>query len=276
MTYRVVQWTTGIVGASAVRAMIDHPELDLVGCFAHTPDKVGQDVGTLCGVEPIGVLATNDVEALIALAPDCVTYMPRQVDVEHVVRLLEAGVNVVTTAYSLTGTGFGEHALARVTDAAAAGGSTIYSTGINPGQANVLALAAAAVCSRVERISVLESVDATGYESEKTWRGLGIGRPVDDPEIEQMSGRAMPSFWDAVRVMARGLAIELDEVRYHVTAAAATRDLDFGWMQIPAGHAAALKGSFDGMARGRAVIQLQFVWKLGDDCEPNWPVEDGY
>ena len=67
MTYRVVQWTTGNVGKSSVRAIACNPTLVLVGCYAWSPEKVGRDVGELCGMKPLDVKATNDVEALLAL-----------------------------------------------------------------------------------------------------------------------------------------------------------------------------------------------------------------
>ena len=68
--YRVVQWTTGNVGKSSVAAIAKNPTLELVGCYAWSPEKAGTDVGELCGIEPLGVAATNDVDALLALKPD--------------------------------------------------------------------------------------------------------------------------------------------------------------------------------------------------------------
>ena len=103
MSLRVVQWCTGIVGTSAVRAMLRHPGLEVVGCFAYSEEKRGVDVGTLCGLDPIGVEATDDVEALLALGPDCVLYNPLFPDVEEMVRILEAGINLVSTSYFITG-----------------------------------------------------------------------------------------------------------------------------------------------------------------------------
>ena len=75
MAVRVVQWTTGNVGVRSVRAIVAHPDLELVGCYAWSAEKVGRDVGELCGIQPIGVRATDDVEALVSLGPDCVTYL---------------------------------------------------------------------------------------------------------------------------------------------------------------------------------------------------------
>jgi hypothetical protein len=96
--YRVVQWTTGNFGKSSVRAIVANPTLELVGCYAWSPDKGGRDVGELCGMEPLGVTATDDVDRLLTLRPDCVVYNPMWIDVDELVRILSAGVDVVATA----------------------------------------------------------------------------------------------------------------------------------------------------------------------------------
>ena len=99
---RVVVWSTGGVGANAIRAIAHRPDLDLVGVWVHSPDKVGRDAGDLAGIDPLGLLATDDVDALIALQPDCVVYAASGPErgagaVPHYERLLTAGINVVTT-----------------------------------------------------------------------------------------------------------------------------------------------------------------------------------
>ena len=105
--YRVVQWTTGNVGQRSVIASVANPQLEIVGCYAWGSDKVGRDVGELCGIEPIGILATNDVEALLALRPDCVIYNPKWPDIKHMVRILESGINITATAGFITGHALG-------------------------------------------------------------------------------------------------------------------------------------------------------------------------
>jgi len=100
---RIVQWTTGNVGRRSVRAIASNPALQLVGCYAWSPDKVGRDVGVLCGIEPLGVATTDELSALLALDPDCVVYNPMWSNVDDLVTILEAGVNVVTTAAFITG-----------------------------------------------------------------------------------------------------------------------------------------------------------------------------
>src|SRR6185369_3583242 len=95
--YRVVQWATGTIGASALRAVISHPAMDLVGVYVYSEAKEGRDAGELCGLAPVGVAATRDIEAILALQADCVLYMPEKGDTDEVCRLLESGANIVTT-----------------------------------------------------------------------------------------------------------------------------------------------------------------------------------
>jgi 2,4-diaminopentanoate dehydrogenase len=107
-TYRVVQWNTGNVGKSSLKSIAANPLFELVGCYAWSPEKAGRDAGELVGIAPLGLAATNDVDALLALKPDCVVYNPMWIDVDELVRILEAGINVVATASFITGHNQGE------------------------------------------------------------------------------------------------------------------------------------------------------------------------
>jgi hypothetical protein len=276
MPIRVAQWGTGIVGSAAVRAIAEHPELELVGCFAWSKDKVGRDAGELCGIRALGVPATDSLDALIAARPDCVLYMPLLWDVDAMVRLLESGINVISTANFITGASYGRRDQARLADAAKRGGVSLYGSGINPGFANALGLMATAVCKRVERVSVLESVDSTAYASAETWRALGFGERPDKPGLVDAARERSLVFLDAVEMMAGALALDLDEVRYEVEFGVATRDLDLGYMRIAKGRICGLKGVWSGVAGGRPAIELGLMWRLGDAMEPDWRPVQGY
>ena len=76
MSYKVIQWATGGVGRAAIEGVLDHPDLELVGCWVHSESKDGVDVGELIGREPTGVRATRDADALLAMGADCVIYSP--------------------------------------------------------------------------------------------------------------------------------------------------------------------------------------------------------
>ena len=101
-TYRVVQWSTGTIGARALRAIIEHPQMSLAGVHVHGHDKVGRDAGDLCGMDTTGVTATASVDEIVELAPDCVLYMPSAMDLDELCRLLTSGINVVTTCEPTT------------------------------------------------------------------------------------------------------------------------------------------------------------------------------
>src|SRR5438128_2597541 len=197
---RVVQWTTGNVGRRSVLAVLANPDLELVGCYAWSPAKVGRDVGALCGTAAIGISATDDISALLALRPDCVVYNPKWPNIDELVRILESGVNVVTTAAFITGHALGDEERQRVVDACERGQSSIFGTGMNPGLANLLGLVSAGLCDRVDSITIVESVDSTGYDSPETELPVGFARPIDDPALPAMTEAGTKVFGDAVRL----------------------------------------------------------------------------
>ena len=46
---RVIQWATGGVGKAAIECVLNHRQLELVGCWVHSADKNGLDVGQILG-----------------------------------------------------------------------------------------------------------------------------------------------------------------------------------------------------------------------------------
>lgn len=275
MTYRVVQWTTGNVGRRSVRAVLDHPDLELVGCYAWSADKAGRDVGELCGLEPVGVTATNDVAALLASKPDCVIYNPMWHDTDEVVRILEAGVNVVSTAAFITGSRLGT-GRDRIADACERGGSSMFGTGINPGFVELLAIVSASICDRVDKVTVNEAADTTLYESPATEIAAGFGRPIDDPELPALTANGTAVFAEAVALVADALGVELDDIVCVPEYAQTTEDLDLGSWTIAAGCVAGVAASWQGRVGDRTVVELTVRWKKGTTLEPDWEIEQGH
>ncbi|MFE3543788.1 dihydrodipicolinate reductase [Nocardia sp. NPDC059177] len=274
--YRVVQWTTGNVGTSSARAVLAHPELDLVGCFAWSPDKAGRDVGELCGGAAVGVVATSDADALLGLKPDCVVYNPMWIDVEELVRILTAGVNVVTTASFITGHNLGADR-DRIEAACRAGGSTMFGSGVSPGFAQLLAMVAANACDRVNKITITEQADTTFYDSPATERPVGFGTPIDDPGLPGMAARGTAIFAEAVRLLGDALGVELDEIRCVPEYARTTEDLDLGSWTIAQGCVAGVYASWQGLVGGRVVVDVNVRWRKGQTLEPDWQLDgDGW
>ena len=275
MTLRIVQWTTGNVGRQSVVAIAGNPGLELVGCYAWSPDKAGRDVGELCGLEPLGVSASSDVDALLALRPDCVVYNPMWPSIDELVRILEAGVNVVSTAAFINGRRLGPDRK-RLVDACERGRSSLFGSGVSPGFAELLAIVAAGASDRIDKVTVREEAHTAGYDSPDTERPAGFGRPIDDPKLPAMTAEGTAVFGEAVAMVADALGVELDDVVCETEYAKTTTDLDLGSWQIPAGCVAGVAASWQGRVGDRTLVELSVRWKKAPTLEPDWQIEDGW
>lgn len=275
MTYRVVQWTTGNVGKQSVQAIAQRPDLELVGCYAWSDDKVGRDAGDLAGIAPLGVAATNDIDALLALKPDCVAYNPMWRDADELVRILESGANIVSTAAFITGHAMGADR-DRILKACEQGGATIFGSGVSPGFVELFAITAAGACDRVDKVTVVEEADTTAYVSPDTEIAAGFGYPIDEPGLQQMTATGTAVFGEAVRMIGDALGVELDDVRCEAEYAQTTADLELDSWTIKAGCVAGVYARWLGVVGDRTVVELSVRWRKGYTLEPDWQVGMGH
>jgi hypothetical protein len=275
---RVVQWTTGNVARQALRAVLRRPELEVVGAYAFSADKVGKDLGELAGLEQtVGVTATNDIDALIALKPDCVLYMPLHPDIDHLTRLLRSGINVLTTAAFITGRSYGEAARRKLEDAAVAGGVSLFGSGVNPGFADYLTAVASGVSRDVSYVRVVESFNIGMWAGDANQDELGWGRPTGDPGHADDIAAATAVFGDAVESMAELFAVTLDDIRCDVNFAHALSDVDsIPKRSIKAGTVAGIEAKWIGSVGGTDVIEAVVQWTVVPDLEPAWDVAMAY
>src|SRR6195952_5121217 len=188
---RVFQVATGNVGTEMIKRIGSHRDLELVGLHCYTTEKIGRDAGEIAGIGPVGVTATGTVEEIIAAEPDVMTFHGVFPDEDLYVKVLEAGINIVTTADWITGwhrdrnhphpSGrLVSHLLA---EACKRGGSTFYGTGMNPGVNQILGVVCSADVAEIENVTTIESVDVSCHHSKDTWIEVGYGLPVEDPSI---------------------------------------------------------------------------------------------
>jgi hypothetical protein len=273
---RVVQWTTGNVGKKSVHAIAENSLLELVGCYAWSPDKVGRDVGELCGIKPMGIRATDCVDTLLGLDPDCVVYNPMFANVEEVTRILGAGINVVTTSEFITGHQLGR-GRERISDACARGGSTIFGSGINPGFIQLFAIVTAGISDRVDRISIVESFDTTIYNSPATEIPMGFGYPINQPDLHAITEKGSGLFREAVLLIADALGVQLDDIRCEAEYAHTTEDLLLpGDWTIKQGCVAGIDVRWKGILERREVVEVRGVWTKGQSLDPAWSTSFGY
>lgn len=293
MTYRIIQWGTGNVGKHALRTIVERPDYELVGLRVYNPDKVGKDAGELLGGETLGVVATDDVDKILAIDADCVCYNALgstlgdpEAPLNDICRLLASGRNVVSSALEyhayfrpdVQPKGAGENAEIRLRAACEEGDSTFFHVGINPGFAmDFWPIALSRVCRRIDQITATEIVDMTRYTSIHMVRdAIGFGVPPDQPvPVDAHNNDVHESaYYLSMRMLADAIGIELDDVRYHREVATTDRTFEIAAGPIEAGTVAAMKFVFDGVVDGRTVISLQAVWRVSDDVAPEWPIGD--
>jgi len=271
---RVIQWTTGKVGKLSLRAVLDDPRLELVGVYAHSPGKAGVDAGTLCGRPRHGVEATNNIDALIALGADSVLYTPFEANLEHVIRLLESGLDVISTNLFLNVGGIKDEVKTKLEAACQRGRSSLYITGINPGWINSVVTAMTAVCRKIDYVGFVESADCSVYESVETWSFLGMGESGGTtPELIQRARNWLILFRDAVLRIGDALEYNFSEIEFSCEYATAAEKIDLGWFCMEKGTNAALRGGWSGKINGITVINLTVVWYLTKKLAEGWNLD---
>ncbi len=273
---RVIQWTTGKVGKLSMRGILDDPRLELVGVYAYSEDKAGLDAGALCGRPYTGVLATTDIDALIALGADTVIYTPFMADVDHAVRLLESGLDVISTNLFLNVGGIQGETKEKLEAACKRGDSSLYITGINPGWINTMVTAMTAICRDVQMVSIFESADVTVYESAETWQALGFSLPEAPPAVIEMAKMWLSTFYDSVQRMGVALGYTLDDMEFFIEHATASEKVDLGWLCIEKDTIAAIRAGWNGKVKGKTVLQSNVAWYLTKHLNEGWEFDDDH
>ncbi len=272
MTYRVVQWATGLVGKEAIKGVVAHPELELVGVWVHSDDKVGQDAGGIAGIGSLGVRATNSIDEICALDADAVVYAPVLASTRDVIRLLESGKNVVTpVGWIYPGDSPGVAALQA---ACIAGGVTLHGTGINPGGITErFPLMLSGVCRDIRHVRAEEFSDIRNYPTEIVVREVMLfGKAPDDAAKSPMIDVLGHGFMQSIDMVAVALGWPLDaEKKATHEMAVATRDLDTPVGVIERGTVAAQRFTWEGSVGARTVMTVRVNWFMGDDAlDPPW------
>jgi 2,4-diaminopentanoate dehydrogenase len=275
-----VVWSTGGVGSQAIDAISRRPDLELVGVWVHSEDKVGRDAGELAWGEPLGMAATNDADALIALQPDCVVYAAsgpqRDADaVPDYIRLLEAGINVVsTTSTSLVypPAYYSAEWRDQLVAAAKSGNASFYVSGIFPGfGSDQLALLLATQFKKIRCITATEVPLNDHYPvADVMMNGMGFGRPLDFEPMLNTPGFIEMAWKAPIYLIAEGLGVEVEEVRGTLDRRLTDRDIDVAFGTIAAGTCGAVSTRAAGVVNGREAIVIEHIIRMSREVAPDW------
>ncbi|MET0665453.1 MAG: hypothetical protein ABW008_07825 [Acidimicrobiales bacterium] len=283
MSHKVIQWATGTVGIHAVPAIVHHPDLELVGLWVHSDDKAGRDAGELCGIDPVGVTATQDVDALLALDADCICYTahsdvrPGEV-VDDICRMLAAGKNVVNTSFVALlypdQAGFGDQLEAACQE----GGTTFFTSGIDPGYGNAgITIGALGLCKDVRTVRMMEIVNYATWDNPFTmFEIMGFGKPDESQSLLLAPGSTTLAWGPVVALVAASLGVELDEIVEDHEVLLADEDVTIASGVVEAGTISGMRFEIKGMVAGEERVVVEHVTRLRDDDAPHWPQGEGY
>jgi 4-hydroxy-tetrahydrodipicolinate reductase len=280
MAYRVVQWSVGGVGRPALRALLLRREFELVGLYSHDRNRVGRDAGDLAGIETAtGVRATSDVDALLTLRPDCVVFTsigetrPREA-VATLTTILGSGANVVSSSMMnlIYPPAADPRIVATLAAACRAGGSTLFTSGIDPGfSGDALPLAALQICERVDVVRVQELSDY-GTHSDRAWATpYGFGEPAGAPAPILAPG--VPTlFWGGmVRMLADALGVAVDSLEEFCERWYTPESFEVPMGRIERATLAAVRFGVAGVVQGQRQVIAEHVTRMRHDMAPQWP-----
>jgi 4-hydroxy-tetrahydrodipicolinate reductase len=268
------------MGVIALRGVIDHPELELSDLVVHSDAKAGRDAGELCGIAPVGVVATQDPAPMLAGDADAVVYAAganlRPLDaVTDMVSILRAGKNVVSC--SVVPLVFPDAVDAAFTDplrqAALDGGVSFFTTGIDSGFANdVLPLVLTGVSRAIESVRVTEMFNYATYPDQAAvYEILGFGKPPEYPAFAAQPGIFSFGWGPVLHQLAAGLAVKIDNIEESNERIVATESFDTPTGHIAAGTIAAMRSTLTGYVGGRPTFVVDHVTRMRDDIAADWP-----
>ncbi len=288
MAIRVALIGTGNCGGLALKQLVSDARFDLTGVWVSSDVKVGKDAGELAGLDvTTGIAATNDLDAIIAAKPDCIVYCAmgdtRLAEaMADIRRILAAGIDVVGSAPGVLQYPWQvipDKYIERIEDAAREGNSAVFMTGVDPGFAtDLLPFALAGTCQSVEQVRTMEIADYATYDGATVmFDVMGFGNQIGDFPMLFQPGVLSIAWGMAIRQLAAGLGIQVDEIRDSVEQEPAPEDFDIAAGHIAKGTVAALRFQIEGMVKGKPLIVVEHVTRLRDDLRPDWaqPAQPG-
>lgn len=273
---RVLSWGTGNLGKIGIRHFAQNPAFELLGGAVFDPAKDGLDLGEIAGIGPLGVSASTDIDALLALDADCVFYTPRDAQVDVICRILGAGKNVVSATGYFYPTADKADDYARIEAACAKHGVSYFGSGIHPGfVGDQLPLVLSRIMSRVDRVTACEIVNfahsGAGAVNYLKSMGYGVG-PDAFRELPNLLTDSVQYFRESMACVAEGLGKSIDKVTLgEIELGLATAPIDFHGNEIPVGTVAAQRHEWTGWHEGQPLVVFQAVYTLGyEHIDPVW------
>lgn len=284
MNYRVIQWSTGNVGKSIIRAISERPNLELAGVLVFSDNKNGIDAGDIANIAPQGVAATTSIEEILETDADVVMHTPlpslvygenEDADIDNFCKLLASGKNVITTVGYMYPKIHGQKVVKRLEDACAQGNSSFHGTGVNPGWVgDILPLTMSACSKTINQVYTREVTNFQPYASpEIMFSVMGFNKSKEDFDKDN----ARQAHWlnglfqENIQMVADALDIELDDITDSLEISYASTDLETAAGTVRKGTIAGQHYKWAGMHKGHEAIIHEAFWRMHESVSPEWP-----
>jgi hypothetical protein len=275
--FRVIQWATGNVGTRAMKSVIEHPEMDLVGLWVSSPEKAGRDAGELAGLAANGVKATNSADELVAMDADCVLYMRQGTDYDEVARLLASGKNIVTTTGEFHHVpSIPEAERAKIEQACREGNTSLYDTGSSPGfVTEALPIALLSLSRRLDCLTIDEFGDVSSRNSpEMLFNVMGFNNPSCEFDQRRV-GHLKDHFATSLSQLADAHGIVIDEWEGFGEYSPASREVTIAAGTVAAGNTAAQRITIQGVRGGKPILRIRLNWYCSRDIgNSDWDLRE--
>ncbi|QUQ68212.1 NAD(P)H-dependent amine dehydrogenase family protein [Kutzneria sp. CA-103260] len=277
MAHKVIVWGTGVVGKLVIRELLDHPEFELAGVIVHDPAKDGVDAGVLIGADPVGIVATTDVQSALDGEADAVAYFGPTAEfalenIENMARALRSGKHVVSTAMTplVYPDACPPQVRTELEKACAEAGKACFTTGIDPGFANDLfPLTLLGVCGRVDSVRIQELVDYASYAGDYS-KVMGFGLPVDTQAMLEIPEILIFAWGHTIPMIADAVGVKLDRVDTVYEKWAAPERISYQHGVIEPGHCAAVRFEIRGWVGSEPRIVIEHVNRITNAAAPEW------
>jgi 4-hydroxy-tetrahydrodipicolinate reductase len=277
MTIRVIVWGTGFVGKMVIEEILDHPDYELAGVIVNDPTKDGRDVGEILGREPVGVVATTDAARALALPADAVAYYGPTAalaarNIENMSAALRAGKDVVSTSMTpfVYPKACPPKMIAPLEEACRDGGTSCFTTGIDPGFANDLfPMTLMGLCGRVDRVRIQEILDYSTYTGD--YGVMGFGEPLEQKALLENPAALVFAWGHTIYMIADAIDAPLDDVDTVYEKWATPEKIEFAHGSIDAGTCAAVRFEIRGIVGGEPRIVIEHCNRITHAAAPDWP-----
>jgi 4-hydroxy-tetrahydrodipicolinate reductase len=277
MPYKVIVQGTGFVGKMVIRELAAHPDFEIVGCIVHDPQKAGRDAGEIAGIGPIGIVATADIDAALAVPADALAHFGPTAalagqNIDHLSRALRAGKNVVSTAMTpfVYPKSCPPSMVEPLEKACREGGTSCFTTGIDPGFANdLLPLTLIGVCGRVDRVRIQEILDYSTYSGD--YAPMGLGDPMEHEALLEKPEVLIFSWGHTIPMVADALGVELEKIDTIWEKWEAPERIEFPHGVIEPGCCGAVRFEIRGWVGGEPRIIVEHTNRITNAAAPDWP-----